>query len=188
MPQFSHQAVDESNFPLNMGNAQAGQPGYAQPGQPGRPGHGQNGQNGQPGRPGHAQNGASSQNGASASSGQAVPWNVLPEGSYSHPYQSGRGAQTFRYAADAAVELPLASDTLFLAAQGSGFSGLVNVEDDGRRGADSARVDIRMYYTAQRLAEDSKAWKEQPVQGQNGVRIMVRLTSRVRSLGCLLIR
>lgn len=185
--QFGSQKLDESlsmsygrpGQPGQPGHAQpgqGGQPGYAQPGQPGQPGRGQNGRPGQPGRPGFAQNGATSSAGQAPLSGDVVPWNVLPEGTYTYQAPGERYGQTYRYAADAAVDLPLSADTLYLAAQGSGFSGVVNINDDGQRGADVARVDIRMYYTAQRLAEDSKVWKEQPGRGQNGLRITVRLS------------
>lgn len=107
--------------------------------------------------------------------GNTVPWNVLPEGSYRHPYESGSRARTFPFAADASVELPLSFDTVFLTAQGSGFSGVINVNDDGRRHG-VMQVDMRMYYTAQQLSEQAKAWREQPAVGRDGLAIKVSLS------------
>ena len=113
--------------------------------------------------------------------GQAIPWSVLPEGSYRHPYESGSRARAFPFVADASVELPLSSSTLSLSAEGSGFSGVVSVQDDGPMGAGVVKVDLRMYYTAQRLSQTAQAWREQPTQGHNGVRIKVRFAT---SYGC----
>ena len=105
--------------------------------------------------------------------GQALPWNVLPEGSYRHPYESGSRARTFPFVADASVELPL-SATVFLTAEGSSFSGAVNIDDDGSRGANVVQMDIRMYYTAQQLSEQARAWRQQLAQGNDGIAIKVR--------------
>jgi hypothetical protein len=107
--------------------------------------------------------------------GQSIPWNILPEGSYRHPSESGSRARTFLHAADASVELPLSSNTLYITAQGSCFSGVININDDGKRGANVMQVDTRMYYTAPQLSDSAQAWRERREQGQDGLAIKVRL-------------
>ncbi|EKM52029.1 uncharacterized protein PHACADRAFT_187392 [Phanerochaete carnosa HHB-10118-sp] len=102
--------------------------------------------------------------------GQEIPWYILPEGSYVPPYGDW-AAQSWRYAADATVDLPLSSATLFFTAQGAGLTGTLNIQNDGSRGADVARVQVRMYYTAARLADAAKVLREQPAAGNNGIGI-----------------
>ena len=105
--------------------------------------------------------------------GQEVPWRILPEGSYRPPY-GGRAAQSWRYAADAAVNMPLSASTLFFTAQGAGLGGVLNINKDGRSGASDARVDVRMYYTAAHLADRAKLLREQPSAGRHGLGVKVR--------------
>ncbi|GJE91648.1 hypothetical protein PsYK624_077980 [Phanerochaete sordida] len=102
--------------------------------------------------------------------GQEVPWHVLPEGSYTPPY-GGRGAQAWRYAADAAINMPLSASTLFFTAQGAGLGGVLNINNDGRSGAADARVDVRMYYTAAHLAGRAQLLREQPAAGRHGLAV-----------------
>ena len=102
-----------------------------------------------------------------------APWSILPQDSYPHPYQSGPAARTFPYAATATTTHNLSSEVIYFIARGSGFSGVLNVKDDGERGVGVLLVDVTVYYTQPYLAQRAQVYREQAEHGRSGFKILV---------------
>ncbi|THG98947.1 hypothetical protein EW026_g3322 [Hermanssonia centrifuga] len=94
---------------------------------------------------------------------EVATWSILPAGTSTY--------RDLPRAAEAAFDLPLDSDLIYILSRGSNLAGSVAIRDDGATGANVVKVNVRIYYTAPDILKMCKLCLLQSERGKNGVGI-----------------